>query len=648
MPAPSAIRTRRLAVTLLLLLALIACNFPPLVNRSGAPQAQDPEVIYVTATPEDSPPLAYEGEAPFDPNEMETLPESAPAVWDVQYGSTLPLVSGDIGSAGGTLTVNASGGALAGFTITVPAGAYESSTHFEVASASVSSVSLPEGLELITPLISIENGGVEAAEYLQLTLPVAIPEGKFAMLFTWDPATNAIDALPLLEIDSTHLTALTTHFTLILGVQVDTAELDVLNLQTGFKQGRNNWQFANRGSFIAPGGHCAGQSLMAMYYYTVVKGPPLFNLYDDYGNPGYPLTPEQWQDDRLAYRVCSVAQKRMDTGNKISKYWFQVQGQNSGYITYYSFALALKATNEPQFISIFTADESSGHAMIVYGKYADRFYISDPNYPKANANRYISYNRATGRFRPYYSGPDADNLGKAYPSIYYMNKYARMNEAAGAALWAEFLAGTVGDSWYPEYNIQYIRDLPDGTFSEADALGSVVFLYTPEVEVWVKSETEVQTVLYNADNAQVGKIAGASSRIVPLTNPLGTPYLFAVYGQVNNKWKYIDGRWVTFYRGITGKWNGAACAESESNPYRWELDLNQASDGSIYGSVYFHACPGGGAVEYSLSGAQKPGEDFALLTGVRTSGRGGLGGSAAGQITFTVKQDQPPDPNLAP
>ena len=633
----------------LFLLISFACNFPPLVNHSGAPEAQEPILVYFTATPEESTPLTYEGEAPFDPNEMETLPESTPAVWQVAHDNPLPLVSGDIGSAGGTLTVNQSGGALAGFTITVPADAYESSTHFEVAVAAVSGYTLPDGLELITPLISIDNGGVEAAEFLQLTLPVEIPDGKFAMLFTWDPDTKALDALPLLEINSTHLTALTTHFTLILGVQVDTAELDALNIQTGFKQGRNNWQFANRGSFIAPGGHCAGQSLMAMYYYTVVKGPPLFNLYDDYGNPDYPLTPEQWQDDRLAYRVCSVAQKRMDSSNKISKYWFQVQGQNSGYITYYSFALALKATNEPQFISIFTADESSGHAMIVYGKYADRFYISDPNYPKANANRFISYDRAAGRFRPYFSGPDAETLGTAYPSIYYMNKYARMNESAGAALWAEFLAGTVGESWYPAYKIQYIRDLPDGSFSTADALGSSIFLNTPEVEVWVESDTDIQTILFNEENVQVGKIAGASSKLVPLTKPLGTPYLFAVYGKAsNNKWKYIDGRWVTFYRGISGKWNGAACAESETNPFRWELNLVQTPDGSIYGDVYFHACPGGGAVEYSLSGAQKPGEDFAILTGVRTNGRGGLGGSSAGQITFTVKQDQPPEPNLAP
>jgi len=45
-------------------------------------------------------------------------------------------------------------------------------------------------------------------------------------------------------------------------------------------------------------------------------------------------------------------------------------------------------------------------------------------------------------------------------------------------------------------------------------------------------------------------------------------------------------------------------------------------DGSVTGDVYFHACPGGGAVFYSLSGTQKPGEDWATLTGTFTNGRG--------------------------
>jgi hypothetical protein len=647
MPIPSTARTRRLALPLLLILTLLSCNFPPLVNRAAEPQLQEPNIVYVTATPEESPAITYEGEAPFDPNEMDSLPESAPAVWDVQYGSTLPLVSGDIGSAGGTLTVNASGGVLEGFTITVPAGAYESSTHFEVASATVSSFSLPDGLELITPVISIDNGGAEAAEFLQLTLPVAIPEGKFAMLFTWDPASGALDALPLLEIDSTHITALTTHFTLILGVQVDTIALDALNIQTGFKQGRNNWQFANYGSFIAPDGHCAGQSLMAMDYFVRFKGAPLFGKYDNFGNPGYPVSPDQQDDDRLAYRMCSVAQQRMNFENIGNKYWFNVQGQGSGYITYYSFAMALKASNEPQFISIF--GDLGGHAMIVYGKYADRFYISDPNYPQANARRYVSYDRATGKFRPYFSGPNAADLGHAFPNIYYMNKYFRMNEMAGAALWAELEAGTVGSSWYPEYDIQYIKDLPDGSMDITNINGTTAFVHTPEVEVLASSTVAVRATIYNAALNQIAQIEGMNSPSLPLTNPLGTPYLFAIYGMAStNDWSWIDGRWVTFYRGITGTWHGAACAEAESNPYRWELDLNQSDDGAIYGDVYFHACPGGGAVEFSLSGAQKPGEDFATLTGYKTSGRGGLGNNTAGQIIFTVRQDQPPEPNLAP
>ena len=125
----------------------------------------------------------------------------------------------------------------------------------------------------------MQNGGVEAKEFLELHLPRQIGEGHFAMLFTYDPETDALDALPLIQHDQDGLTALTTHFSKILGIEVNTAELDALKIQTGFKQGRNNWQFANYGSFIAPGGHCAGQSLMAMDYFMRYKGAPLFGRY---------------------------------------------------------------------------------------------------------------------------------------------------------------------------------------------------------------------------------------------------------------------------------------------------------------------------------------------------------------------------------
>ena len=643
----SAIKTKRLVITLLLLLTILACNFPPLVNRQSS-EEQPPIIVYVTATPEaTSAPLVYEGEAPFDPNEMESLPESAPVQWNVRTTAFQPLLSSDVGSSGGTLTVSQPGGVLDGFSITVPAGAYESNVHFEIDAAEVTSITLPEGLELITPLISITNGEIEATKFLELRLPRQIAPGRFAMLFTMDADTGVLDALPLLEIAEDHLTALTTHFTLILGVEVNTAELDALNIQTGFKQGRNNWQFTNFGSFISPGGHCAGQSLMAMDFYMRNKGTALFGKYDNYNNEYAVNTPLQQDDDRQAYRLCSVAQETMGWVAKANNYWWQAQKVSSGFITYYSFALALRASGEPQLVVIYDS-AGGGHAMIIYGKFADRLYVSDPNYPKADANRYIAFDRATKKFRPYSSGPTAALLGTPYPEIYYMNKFFLINDATAASLWAQLDAGTVGNSYFPAYKIQYSQIMADYSIIQHDINGTFLFVDPPEAVFFVDSTETLEVTVLDINKVQADQAPGGNPLTLPVIPGTGTPYLFDIYGNTAKGKRWIDGKWLVLQESMTGKWHGAACAESESNPYRWELTINQSFDGTISGDVYFHACPGGGATFYSLSGSQKPGEDFASLVGTKNGGRGDLGNNSSSQIMFTVRKNQPPSPNLAP
>lgn len=630
-----------LSLVILCLLPLLACNFPWL---SGLQLTSRNPVSTIAVSPT---PLVYEGEEDMVPGEMDTLPESMPEPWQIRTAVNWPLADADIGPEGGTIVVNQPGNPLDGLSITIPPGAYDEIVHFEISSSEITSHNVPSDMTVITPLIDVQNGQSEAKEFLEIHLPRKIAEGRFAMLFTYDPETDFLDALPLVEHDQDGLTALTTHFSKILGIEVNTAELDALKIQTGFKQGRNNWQFANYGSFISPGGHCAGQSLMAMDFFLRYKGAPLYGKYDNYNNTGYPPTPNQQDDDRLGYRLCSVAQETMDWEGRANQIWFGAQRNPGDFITYYSFALALRASHEPQLVGIYDA-AGGGHALILYGKYADRFYISDPNYPQPNANRYLSYNRATGKFRPYFSGPTAADLGKPYPTIYYMNKYALINDTIASALWAELDAGTVGKTWFPEYKLDYFKFSPDGSTNVYEIESYSIFVDGPEADIAVDSSTTTRTTVYDQANTKIRDITAFGAETLVITNPLGTPYLFAVYGQIGSDWHWIDGRWITFYRGISGKWHGAACAESESNPYRWEIKLSQDMDGNVIGDVYFHACPGGGAAFYSLSGTQKPGEDWVMLTGNYSGGRGDLGNSAPRQATFTVKLNESPSPNFAP
>lgn len=626
-------------VAVALLIALLACNAPLGRQPAGGPTLDIPGP---TSTP-----LRYEGETDMQPGEMDALPESLPEPWELTTAVNWPLLTADVGPEGGTLTVQQPGNSLDGFSITIPPGAYDQTVTFEISAAEITGHNIPADMSVITPLIVVENGGVEASEFLELHLPQPIAEGRFAMLFTYDPVTRALDALPLIEHGSQGLTALTTHFSNLLGVEANTADLDALNIQTGFKHGRNSWQFTNYGSFIEPRGNCAGMTVTAMDYFLRHGGTPLFGTYDNFGNPDYPPTPSQEEDDRLARRLVAVAQASIDWDAKSIRYWYKLQRKSPSTLqTYYMFALALRASHEPQKVAIY--DGTGGHAMIVYGKYADRFYVSDPNYPKGDANRYLSFDRTAGKFRPYYSGPNAANLGNAYPFIHYMNKYYLLDPAAAAILWAGLDAGTIGDTWFPEYKLFSVETRPDMTSGRLEIFANEIFVDGPEAEIEIDSETPLRATVYDRAGSQVKVFDTGVPATLPVRKQLGTPYLLAIYGQAGSGWSWVDGRWITLYRGISGTWHGAACDESESNPFRWEIKLDQGPEGDVIGDIYFHACPGGGAVFYSVSGTQEPGNDYVVLTANYAGGRGDLGSSAPQQTTFTVKLDKPPSPNLAP
>ncbi|GAB1371795.1 hypothetical protein MASR1M45_18570 [Candidatus Kapaibacterium sp.] len=52
-------------------------------------------------------------------------------------------------------------------------------------------------------------------------------------------------------------------------------------ISSGFRLGVDDWEFVNRGSYISPGGHCAGQTMGALWYYyeMKLKGEPNLLVY---------------------------------------------------------------------------------------------------------------------------------------------------------------------------------------------------------------------------------------------------------------------------------------------------------------------------------------------------------------------------------
>ncbi len=208
-------------------------------------------------------------------------------------------------------------------------------------------------------------------------------------------------------------------------------------------------------------------------------------------------------------------------------------------------------------------------------------------------------------------------------------------------MWAELQAGTIGDNWFPEYSLNLMD--PDGIYPIQTYN---VFADGPNFLIQVMMDPEVLIGAYNK-NGRLVEEDTIPELLLPLTNPVGTPYLITIYGKVDGDWTWIDGRWFNFIKSMSGTWHGGTCAEEGSEPYRWQLKLKQTPDGKVTGNVYFHACPGGGAVFYSLSGKQVPGDSTVTLNGTKTGGRGGLGGSA-NQVTFTFGLETSLSPNFAP
>ncbi len=569
----------------------------------------------------------------------------------IQAGDPVALGEGTLGTQGGVIRIENTGTALDGFQITAPQGALSEEFTFSVSSQEILNYELAPELEINLPMISVETsapeltGAMFPGDLMEISLPVSLKADDFAMFFIYDEENGTLDALPLISQDETHLKAVTPHFSKIVIVEAEKPVLDRLNIKTGFVHGVNSWQFTNWGSFIAPGGHCAGQTVSAMFYYEMTGGSPLYGTYDATNNQ-HPPTPDFDFDDRLGYRLASVAQSKMNWKDVEATYWQNLQKGNDE-LAYYSLTLALRGSNSPQLVGIRRPD--GGHALIAFEKFKDRFYISDPNYPDPSARRAIVYDRGTRTFKPYYSGPSAEDLGQAYPDIYYLNKTWFLSPLQMGSQWSEFENGTIGDDIFPKY---VLLEYPPGV-SNPDPLqftirdpykvssdNLVLKLHVDPAgqfafKVFDESQTEIAYIWENAD-------------VNLVVSPGIKTYMFQVLGKVGDKWKYIDGQWIRFIQDYSGSWNsGPVCDEMFETRYRWQVSLIQEEDGEISGTIHFHNCPGGGQSVYHVTGSLKENQTLSL-EGVKVGGAGALFDSTPAIQTFTIQKNQPPQPNFTP
>ena len=448
-------------------------------------------------------------------------------------GDSIPVARQSIGTAGGILTVSDPDGPLDGMTIGVPAGAMLEPTRFDISYTPITGTIAPN-VDPLTPLITVDNGGAFADGIMTVTIPVAIPAGHFAMGFFVDE-DGQLEGMPLASETPSSITVATAHFCSFFIAMIADSLLTG-TIDTGFRPMTDDWQFPNDGSYIAPGGHCSGQALSAMWYYierTQQGASTLWNRFDNNGDA--PASPDFWLDDSLGYRLASVVQHDIDWDNWLLDINMTL-GDSDDSLNWRAFLYAMLLTGEPQSVGIYNA--SSGHDMVAYKADADTgtLYIADPNYP-GDSSRKVQY--TNGAFASYSSE------GDTYNEIRYCAKTATIPWSQIGARWNEFDLATIGDGVFPSYSLEVSDDvgsavpLTDGMVVSGSKLKVELVCDAPAISLAAIIFRDEEPLPFDSD----GKID-----LLDGDNRLG----ICVAGKVGKTWAYVDFQWVTVRRAAAG------------------------------------------------------------------------------------------------
>ena len=410
-------------------------------------------------------------------------PPATGSTGNISTGQTIEVVRQTIPSSGGTMAVNEPGNPLDGFEISVPLNGFNQAQDFVVSYAEITSHELGANFNPISPLIKVSYDGGYSADMMTVKIPIKIPDGHFAMGFFYDEATGKLEPIPVDNLDSNFITLSTRHLSpgnatpskgflrknqSVFGNLVISSVLATLldgqpTLSSGFTPGVDDWEFVNYGSYVAPGGHCAGQAMTAMWYFfeKKLKGEPsLNNRFDTVNDAARPDS--LWEDNPRGYRFASTIQEDQNFDNWIKSLNFQSARPR---LTWYCFIYAMLMTGEPQYVLIRNSATGAGHAMIIYKvtPSTGTLFIADPNYPNNRepgsgtlSTRIIEYENE--KLKPYSSALVSGGPGVTFDQIGYAAKTSHIEWSKISARWEEFQNGTIGDDRFPDYTLWVRND----------------------------------------------------------------------------------------------------------------------------------------------------------------------------------------------
>lgn len=497
-----------------------------------------------------------------------------------QNGNVKPPPSGDssklvLGTAavvkqqtipadGGIVRVTSSGTALDGLTIEFPSGSYTAGKTIKVSTRPIERHNAGAHFNPLTPLIEVEGAAETADKMIRVRIPAKVPSNHFAMAFYYDPIRQKFEGMPLIDQGPDFVTIVTRHFSSFVVSAIDETQLkNQMPIYSDFLPGVDDFKFANYGSWLRPGGHCAGQSIAAIWYYVQQKSagePNLFGLLD---NNGGDSTPAIWQDDTYLYKWCSVLQYDIDWADLEVKIEQVFQDANPTKV-WQAFAYSILITGEPQLEGMFTDPNEDGrrggHAMVIYGvEESDdgdqwRLLVADPNYP-AKRDRYIYFDE-TGLLEPYSSGANAQEAasghGKLYTSIYYIGKTALLPWEIVAQRYEEVLDGVIGEGIFPETTI-IISEITDSGNIEIELKDNfhqttdpLVYLYSM-IKTSAGDEGVAYLSVFEGKNS-TAPVNVLIDKTYPAKLKEGDNWFgFYTQGMYNNYRKFIDFQWINIY-----------------------------------------------------------------------------------------------------
>ena len=493
----------------------------------------------------------------------------------IETGDTINVSSAAINSGGGTIIVSLPGTSVDGMQIIVPPNSFSSTTTFKISYSPIISHSLGQYFNPISPMISVSCDGGYSKYGMTVKIPITLPPGNFAMGFFYDENTGSVEGLPIESLGSNSISIVTSHFgtagTKLKNssgmnaggsngnIVIASVSESILNgqtiINTGFTPGVDDWEFINFGSYISDGGHCAGQSETAMWYYYEkrLKGAaPLFHLLDKVNDKTDPY--KLWQDNPYGYRLSSTIQEDFDwAGWEIQ---MKLRSLLPG-LTLKAFALSMLVTGEPQSVMINNSKGLGGHALVVYKvDYANgKLYVSDPNFPNnidiaTNGVSIRIIDFVNGKFDSYFTGLKAGEPGIEMDEISYFAKTAMIDWGHIGDQWTELENKTIGNDRFPKYTLKIQNDndkeLTDQMTTEKETVD--LYCQSTECTAYLKNTDHYQALdAYAEDGHRLVEGNGQGITSIGLETGANKIGLYIMGATPTDLLHYVDFKWITIF-----------------------------------------------------------------------------------------------------